>query len=126
MFNLLLDFSLYVTAVVSTAVFALLDHIRTSLNAPTERKHDLRLMESCASILIIYPCHTVPQLQAMLANAIHAKKMHYQVNHVHEPGVIKNVLMALIINLYSTPLFLVVKTIPFFTFPMNMTLLSVF
>ena len=33
----------------------------------------------------------IPWLQTMSANTIHAKKMHYWANHVHEPGVIKDV-----------------------------------
>ena len=33
----------------------------------------------------------IPQLQAMSANAEHAKKMCYQANHVHMPGTIKDV-----------------------------------
>jgi tnp2 family transposase len=33
----------------------------------------------------------IPRLQAMSANSIHAKKMRYRANHVHEPGTIKDV-----------------------------------
>ena len=33
----------------------------------------------------------IPQLQAMLANSLHAKKMCYRANHVHEPGTIKDI-----------------------------------
>ena len=64
----------------------------------------------------------IPRLQAMSANSIHAKKMRYQANHVHDPEAIKDVFDGSHYHLYSTPLFLVVKTIPFSTFPMNVTL----
>ena len=33
----------------------------------------------------------IPRLQAMSANSIHAKKMRYPANRIHEPGVIKDV-----------------------------------
>ena len=33
----------------------------------------------------------IPRLQAMSANSIHAKKMRYRANYVHEPGTIKDV-----------------------------------
>src|SRR5258708_39782753 len=53
MFDHLLDSSLYDTAVASTAVFALLDHTKILLNAPTARKHATGPMESHTNILII-------------------------------------------------------------------------
>ena len=33
----------------------------------------------------------IPRLQAMLANSIHAEKMRYRANHIHEPGTTKDV-----------------------------------
>jgi hypothetical protein len=46
--------SLYDTAVASTAVFALLDHMKILLNALTARKHATGPMESHANLLIIF------------------------------------------------------------------------
>ena len=33
----------------------------------------------------------IPRLQALSANSVHAQKMQYRANHVHEPGVVKDV-----------------------------------
>src|ERR1700719_2721496 len=123
-FELLLDFGLYVTAVVSTAAFASLGHMRTSLNALTARNHDSRPMESRASILIIslsylgYKlCHQAPYMQRRCAIE--------QIMNIRL-AISRMFSMAPIINLCLTPLFLVVRTIPFSTFPMNVTLPLVF
>ena len=89
MFDLLLDLSLYNTAVVLTAVFASLDHMRTSLNALTARKRDSKANGKPRKYFDYIP--VIPWLQAMSANSIHAEKMRYRANHVHEPGVIKDV-----------------------------------
>ena len=57
-----------------------------------------------------------PRLQAMLANSTHAEKMRYRANHVHEPGVIKDVFDG---SHYQTLLNTIVpagETEPFFYF----------
>ena len=88
----MLDFSLSITAVVSTAAsaFVLWDCMKTSLSALTARKCDSGPMESCTSILIISLSYLSYKL-CMSANSVHTKKMRYQANHVHEPGAIKDV-----------------------------------
>ena len=120
-FELLLDFSLYITAVVSTAAFSSLDRMRISLNALTARNHDSRPMESHTSISIIslsylgYKlCQQAPYMQRRCAIE--------QIMYIRL-AISRMFSMAPIINLYLTPLFLVVRrTIPFSTFPMNVTL----
>ena len=64
----------------------------------------------------------IPQLQAMLANSLHAKKMCYRANHVHEPGTIKDIFggshYQTLLNTLSPP----VRPTPFSTSPMDATL----
>ena len=109
MFKLLLDFCLYITAVVSTAVFASLDHTRTSLNALTARKHNSRPMESHTSILIIYLSYLgykVCQWTLYMQRRCPIEQIMYMC-----PGLLRMFLMDPTISLYSIPLFLVVRTI---------------
>ena len=59
-----------------------------------------------------------PQLQAILANSTHVEKMCYQANHVHKPGVIKDMFNG---SYYQTLLNTIVpagETEPFFYGPL--------
>ena len=105
-------------------VSALLDRMRTLLIALTARQDGSRPMKSHASILTIFLsylsyrlCQQILYMQRRCA----IKQITYM---SLEPSRMS--LMAPIISLYSTPLFLVLRTIPSSTFPMNMTLPLVF
>jgi Transposase family tnp2 len=58
----------------------------------------------------------IPRLQAMSANAKHAKKMRYRAEHVHEPGVIKDVFDGLHYQSLLTTIVPGSETRPFFYF----------
>ena len=122
--NLLLDFSLYATAAVSIVVSASLDRMRTLLTALTARQDSSRPMESHASILTIFLSHL-------------GYRLCWQILYMQRRCVIEQImyislelsrmsLMAPIISLYSTPLFLVMRTSPSSTFLINVTLPLVF
>ena len=124
MYNFFLDFRPSVTAVALTAAFVSLDRMRTSQNALTARKHDSRPMESRASIMIkslsylgYKLCQQTPNMQSRCTIE---QTMYMSL------GLSGMYSMAPIIYLYSPPLFLVVRTIPFFIFLMNATLRLVF
>ena len=116
MSDLLLDFSLYTTAAVSIVVFASLDCMRTLLIALTASKHSSRPMESHASILTIFQLYLgykVCQQILYMQRRCTIEQITYM-----SLGLSRMSSMAPIIGLYSTPLFLVMRTIPS-TFLMN-------
>ena len=122
----MLDFSLSITAVVSTAAsaFVLWDCMKTSLSALTARKCDSGPMESHTSILIIslsYLGYKLCPLILYMRRRCTIEKIMYM-----SLGLSRMFLMAPIISLYSTQLFPVVRTIPSSTFPMNATFPLVF
>ena len=120
MFDCLLDFSLYDTVVVLTAAFALLGRMRTSLNAPTARKRDSRLMEGRENILTISLSH----LSYKLCQQTLYMQRRCAIRQIISTSLVssRTFLMAPIINPYSTLLSPPVRLILFSTFPINGTL----
>ena len=89
MFNLFQDFSPYVTVVAPTAVFAFTRPYEDLTECPNCKEARFKANGKPHKYFDYIPI--IPRLQAMSANSIYAKKMHYRANHVHEPGTIKDI-----------------------------------